>query len=78
MQIIWMVMVTLVLALSGVLALALAAHVADRAKRRSPRASPPTAQPLELRLCVAGDPQTAATGGGCQAVAASTQRVVVP
>ena len=45
MQIIWMVTVTLVLALSGVLALALAAHVADRAKRRSPRASPPTAQP---------------------------------
>jgi hypothetical protein len=34
MQVIWMVMVTLVLALSGVLALALVAHVADRTKRR--------------------------------------------
>jgi hypothetical protein len=34
MQVIWMVMVTLVLALSGVLALALVAHAADRAKRR--------------------------------------------
>jgi len=34
MQIIWMVTVTLVLALSGVLALALVAHVGDRARRR--------------------------------------------
>jgi hypothetical protein len=34
MQVIWMVMVTLVLALSGVLALALVAHVGDRARRR--------------------------------------------
>jgi hypothetical protein len=34
MQIIWMVMVTLVLALSGILALALISHVAARARRR--------------------------------------------
>jgi hypothetical protein len=34
MQVVWMVTVTLVLALSGVLALALVAHVADRARRR--------------------------------------------
>jgi hypothetical protein len=34
MQVIWMVMVTLVLAFSGVLALALVAHVGDRARRR--------------------------------------------
>jgi hypothetical protein len=33
-QVVWMVIVTLLLALSGVLALALVAHVADRAKRR--------------------------------------------
>ncbi len=34
MQVIWMVMITLVLALSGVLALALVAHVGDWARRR--------------------------------------------
>lgn len=34
MQIIWMVMVTLVLALSGVLGLALVAHVAAWTRRR--------------------------------------------
>jgi len=34
MQVLWMVMVTLVLALSGILALALVAHIADRARRR--------------------------------------------
>jgi hypothetical protein len=34
MQVLWMVMVTLVLALSGVLVLALVAHVDDRARRR--------------------------------------------
>jgi hypothetical protein len=36
MQVIWMVIVTLALALGGVLVLALVAHAADRAKRRSP------------------------------------------
>jgi hypothetical protein len=34
MQVIWMVMVTLMLALSGVLGLALVAHIGDRARRR--------------------------------------------
>jgi len=34
MQVIWMVTVTLMLALGGVLALALVAHVADRTRRR--------------------------------------------
>jgi hypothetical protein len=34
MQVIWMVTVTLMLALSGVLALALVAHVGDRTRRR--------------------------------------------
>ncbi len=34
MQVIWMVMITLVLALGGILALALVAHVGDRVKRR--------------------------------------------
>ena len=34
MQVIWMVTVTLMLALSGVLALALVAHIADRPRRR--------------------------------------------
>jgi hypothetical protein len=34
MQVIWMVTVTLMLALSGVLALALVAHIADRTRRR--------------------------------------------
>jgi hypothetical protein len=34
MQVIWMVTVTLVLALSGVLALAPVAHVGDRTRRR--------------------------------------------
>jgi hypothetical protein len=34
MQVLWMVMVTLVLALSGVLVLALVANVGDRARRR--------------------------------------------
>ena len=33
-QVIWMVVVTLVLALSGILALALVAHVGDRTRRR--------------------------------------------
>jgi hypothetical protein len=34
MQVIWMVMVTLVLALSGVLGLALMTHVTSRTRRR--------------------------------------------
>ncbi len=34
MEVIWMVVATLVLALGGVLALALVAHVADRDRRR--------------------------------------------
>jgi hypothetical protein len=34
MQIIWMVMVTLVLALSGILALALVTHLAAQTRRR--------------------------------------------
>ena len=34
MQVVWMVMVTLVLVLSGVLGLALVTHVASRTRRR--------------------------------------------
>jgi hypothetical protein len=40
MQIIWMVLVTLVLALSGILGLALVTHIAAWARRRDPQPKP--------------------------------------
>lgn len=40
MQLIWMVLVTLVLALSGILALALVTRIAARARRRDPQPKP--------------------------------------
>ena len=40
MEIIWMVLVTMLLALSGILGLALVTHIAARARRHDPQPKP--------------------------------------
>jgi hypothetical protein len=70
MQIIWMVLVTLVLALGGILGLALVTRIAawPGAVIHNPSRDRSTFL-LWCAQAVTGYPRCAATGGGCQPVA---------